>query len=96
MIVVTLTSWTKRIHNVKKVVESIMNNTVQPDRVYLNLSETEFQGIQLPQDLIDYFDSDDRLILNWVHTLQKLSLHYKYVNIKHKNNEKGISYIEIS
>ena len=64
MIVVTLTSWTKRINNVKKVVESIMDNTVQPDRVYLNLSQTEFNGIPLPQDLVDYFNSDKRLIIN--------------------------------
>lgn len=66
MIVVTLTSWTKRIGNVRVVVESIMNNTVQPDRVYLNLSQTEFDGIELPKDLVEYFNSDDRLIINWV------------------------------
>ena len=66
MIVVSLTSWTKRISNVKKVVESIMKNTVQPDRVYLNLSRTEFSGIGLPKDLVDYFNSDKRLIINWV------------------------------
>ena len=66
MIVVTLTSWTKRIQYVKRVVESIMNNTVKPDRVYLNLSKTEFEGIDLPKDLVDYFKSDSRLIINWV------------------------------
>ena len=66
MIVVSLTSWTKRISNVKRVVESIMNNTVQPDRVYLNLSKTEFADIELPKDLEDYFNSDDRLVINWV------------------------------
>lgn len=43
-----------------------MNNTVKPDRVYLNLSKTEFDGIELPKDLVDYFNSDDRLIINWV------------------------------
>lgn len=66
MIVVSLTSWTKRINNVKKVVESIMSNTVQPDRVYLNLSQTEFSGTPLPKDLVDYFNSDKRLVINWV------------------------------
>ena len=66
MIVVSLTSWTKRIHNVKRVVESIMKNTLPPDRVYLNLSKTEFEGIELPKDLVDYFNSDKRLIINWV------------------------------
>ena len=53
MIVVSLTSWTKRIQYAKKVVESIMKNTIQPDRVYLNLSKTEFNGIDLPEDLVD-------------------------------------------
>ena len=66
MIVVSLTSWKKRIQYVKKVVESIMKNTVQPDRVYLNLSKTEFEGTELPKDLVNYFDSDERLIINWV------------------------------
>ena len=66
MIVVSLTSWTKRITYVKQVVESIMNNTIKPDSVYLNLSSTEFSGIELPNDLVEYFDSDDRLIINWV------------------------------
>lgn len=66
MIVVTLTSWVKRINNVKTVVESVMKNTLQPDRLYLNLSKTEFEGIDLPKDLVDYFQSDERLIINWV------------------------------
>ena len=66
MVVVSMTSWTQRITYVKQVVESIMNNTVQPDKVYLNLSKTEFEGINLPQDLVDYFNSDERLIINWV------------------------------
>ncbi len=66
LIVVTMTSWVKRICNVKKVVESIMDNTLKPDRLYLNLSLTEFHGIELPEDLVEYFNSDDRLIINWV------------------------------
>lgn len=66
MLVVTLTSWVKRISNVRKVVESIMGNTVKPDRVYLNLSSSEFKGIELPNDLVEYFNSDKRLVINWV------------------------------
>ena len=66
MLVVSLTSWTKRINNVLPVVKSIMDNTVKPDRVYLNLSLEEFKNIKLPQDLVDYFNSDERLIINWV------------------------------
>ena len=68
MIVVSMTSWVKRIGFVKSVVESIMKNTVKPDMVYLNLSKTEFDNaaVRLPDDLVDYFNSDERLIINWV------------------------------
>ena len=66
MIVVSITSWIKRIGYVKKVIESIMDNTIQPDRVYLNLSKTEFVNIELPKNLVAYFESDERLIINWV------------------------------
>ena len=66
MIVVSITSWIKRIGYVKRVIESIMGNTIQPDRVYLNLSKSEFVNIELPKDLVAYFESDERLIINWV------------------------------
>ena len=68
MIVVCVTSWVKRICNVKPVVENIMNGTLQPDRLYLSLSVEEFSNREsdLPKDLVDYFSSDERLVLNWV------------------------------
>lgn len=66
LLVVTMTSWLKRIGNVKMVVESIMNNTIKPDKLYLNLSKIEFDGVKLPEDLVKYFNSDERLIINWV------------------------------
>ena len=68
MIVVCMTSWVKRIENVKPVVDSVMKNTIQPDRLYLNLSVEEFQNkeLDIPKDLVDYFNNNDRLIINWV------------------------------
>ena len=68
MIIVTMTSWVKRIANVKPVVESVMKNTIQPDRLYLSLSIEEFPNkeLGLPKDLVDYFNNNDRLIINWV------------------------------
>ena len=68
MIVVAMTSWVKRIGNVKPVVENIMNGTLQPDKLYLSLSVEEFsiRESDLPKDLVDYFNSDERLIFNWV------------------------------
>ena len=68
MIVVCMTSWTKRIKNVKSVVENVMEGTLQPDKLYLSLSIEEFPNreIDLPKDLVNYFNSDGRLIINWV------------------------------
>lgn len=85
MIVVSITSWVKRIGYVKKVIESIMGNTIQPDRVYLNLSKSEFLNIELPKDLVSYFESDERLIINWVDgentkTMKKVFPILQYLN----------------
>ena len=68
MVVVCMTSWVKRIKNVKPVVENIMKNTLKPDRLYLSLSVEEFKNkeIDLPKDLVDYFNSNESTILNWV------------------------------
>ena len=66
MVVVSITSWVERIVYVKKIIESIMDNTIQPDRVYLYVSKSEFVNIELPKDLVAYFESDERLIINWV------------------------------
>lgn len=66
MIVVSFTSWKARIGNVKRVVKSILNNTVKPDRVYLNLSKEEFgDESNLPPDLVELFNSDESLVFNW-------------------------------
>lgn len=65
-IVISFTSWKKRIGNCKKVVESVLGNTMKPDRVYLNLSKDEFgDESNLPKDLVELFEKDDRLFFNW-------------------------------
>ena len=87
MLVVTMTSWVKRIENVKSVVESIMNNTVKPDRVYLNLSKTEFDGIELPKSLVDYFNSDERLVINWVDGENTKSMKKVFPILKELNDD---------
>ena len=63
-----MTSWIKRIDNVKPVVENIMRGTLQPDRLYLSLSVEEFpkKELDLPKDLVKYFNTNEKLILNWV------------------------------
>lgn len=43
-IIVSFTSWEKRIGNVGHVVEQMMKQTKRPDKIILNLSEEEFNG----------------------------------------------------
>lgn len=68
MVVVCMTSWTKRIKNVKPVVERIVKGTLKPDRLYLSLSVEEFPNREkdIPKDLVKYFNDNEILILNWV------------------------------
>lgn len=87
MIVVCITSWVKRIDKVKSVVDSIMQNTIQPDRLYLSLSTEEFPNreFDLPKDLVDFFNDNDKLIFNWVEgentkTMKKIFPALKYLD----------------
>lgn len=50
-IVVSLTSFGKRIYDVHLAIESIMQGTVKPNRIVLWLSEEEFKGKPLPRML---------------------------------------------
>lgn len=68
MVVIAMTSWKKRIDNVKNIIDSILKNTILPDRIYLTLSSDEFpqKEKELPTDLVELFNSNETLILNWV------------------------------
>ena len=50
-VVVSLTSFGKRIYDVHLAIESIMQGTVKPNRIVLWLSEEEFKGKPLPRTL---------------------------------------------
>lgn len=67
-VVVTMTSWPKRIQNCKTIIESILNNTVKPDIVFLNLSIEEFPNLydDLPRDLVNLCQTNPIVKLNWV------------------------------
>lgn len=81
-----MTSWKMRIGNVEQVVRSILDNTLVPDRIYLTLSSDEFQNKEddLPPNLVELFNSDDRLIINWVKentkTMKKVFPILQYLN----------------
>ena len=65
-VIVSLTSWPKRIINLPVVLDCIWKQTVQPNVVILNLSEEEFPNRNLPDFFVDYINQHERLRINWV------------------------------
>ena len=67
-IVVTMTSWTKRIGNCFGVIQTILDNTLKPDLVFLNLSLEEFPNREtdLPLDLVELRNKHPCFKINWV------------------------------
>lgn len=57
-VIISMTSWAKRIENVPLVVESILQNTTKPDTIVLNLSEEEFpeKELSLPKSVMNLVD----------------------------------------
>ena len=43
-IIVSLTSYPKRINKIKQTLDSIFNQTIQPDKILLWLSNSEFEN----------------------------------------------------
>jgi hypothetical protein len=50
-VIVSLTSWPPRMRYTWLAIESIMRQSVKPDRIILNLAEDEFRGRSLPKTL---------------------------------------------
>ena len=68
MIVITMTSWKKRINNCFDIVKMIMKNTIKPDMLYLNLSDDEFKNKEndLPANIVEECKTNKRFIINWI------------------------------
>lgn len=69
--IVTITSWKKRIQYVKTVIETFLQNTpVYIDKLYLWLAEEEFptKEAELPNDLVDYINSNLHVEIKWTKT----------------------------
>ena len=66
-IIVSMTSWTKRIGNVSHVVYSLLKQTVKPDSIEVNLSTEEFPKKEndLPEDLVTMIN-EGLVQINWV------------------------------
>ena len=67
-VIVSLTSWAKRIGNVKDVLISLLNQTKKADFIELNLSLLEFPKKEksLPKDLIKLIKENKTVEINWV------------------------------
>lgn len=52
-IIVSLTSFPKRINTVNIVIKAMLNQSVKPDKILLYLSNEEFKKEEIPQDLIE-------------------------------------------
>lgn len=66
-IIVSMTSWKKRIGNVDKVVRTILDNSLVPDKIVCNLSTDEFplREMELPKSLLELRDNTV-FEINWV------------------------------
>jgi hypothetical protein len=63
-IIVSITSWHKRIGNVKTVLETIFNQTLQPNKILLNLCTEDFPRMMqdLPEDLIVFIEDHKDIV----------------------------------
>ena len=56
-VIVSMTSWKKRINNAHKPIEILINNTYKPDKIILNLAIEEFpqKNLELPKSILRLF-----------------------------------------
>jgi len=67
-IIVTVTSWKKRINNLPTVFESILKQTKLPNKIVLNLSSEEFPNKEndIPSSIIDFIKKHNIIEIYWV------------------------------
>lgn len=67
-IIVTMTSWEKRIGNVEKTLRTILDNTVLPEKIIINLSTEEFPNKEaiLPSALVNLARMNRIIEFHWL------------------------------
>jgi hypothetical protein len=67
-IIITMTSWPKRIKNVEKTLKTILENSVLPEKIIVNLSTEEFPGKEsnLPSGLILLAQKNPMIEFHWL------------------------------
>lgn len=68
MIIVSMTSWKKRLNNIPTILDSIFKQTMLPDKIIINLSVDEFpkKENELPKALIEYIKKHEIIEIYWV------------------------------
>ena len=66
-ILVTMTSWHKRIDNVAPVVKTLLNQTIKPNKILLNFCTEDFPNMEgdLPNDLLELVKENDCIEIYW-------------------------------
>ena len=67
-VIVSLTGWPKRIKNVAIVINSLLNQNIEPDLIELNLCIIEFPNKEkdLPKELNILMSKNKKIEKNWV------------------------------
>ena len=67
-IIITLTTWKKRITNIPKVLDSIQNQTIMPNNIVINLSSEEFENKEndIPNEILEYIKNNNIIQINWI------------------------------
>lgn len=67
-IIVTMTSWTKRIKNVERTIATILDNSVLPEKIIVNLSTSEFPNKEasLPTELVLLAKKNPIIEFHWL------------------------------
>lgn len=67
-IIVSLTSWTKRIKNVPAVIKSLLDQELKPDIIQINLSKEEFPNKEkdLPEELNQLVKNNPLIDIEWL------------------------------
>jgi hypothetical protein len=68
-IIVTMTTWSKRIGNIPAVLTNILNNTMLPYKIVINLAEEEFKNKEkdFSNDVNDFLNNHKDIIeVHWV------------------------------
>lgn len=72
-VIISITSWIKRIHLLNQTIESILNNKISNNinlEIFVTLSTLEFPNkeLDLPDNLIQLKNNNSNIIFNWVNT----------------------------